>query len=169
MRSRRLTAALLFTPLLMITACGEAVRDKPNAKLATPRPTPAFTASIGSPPPSPTSAAPTKAASPGATASEAPAAPAVPGQITATVGNQFEPATIEVKVGTEVTWVNSPGGFHSVTGGTPEAPDPASVIGDNQLEGDGATVKKMFDKAGTYEYFCKPHGSLGMKGKVVVA
>ncbi|MEO6713081.1 MAG: plastocyanin/azurin family copper-binding protein [Mycobacteriales bacterium] len=90
-----------------------------------------------------------------------------PNEVTMTPENMFAPAMLEVPVGTEVTWTNASAGFHSVTGGD-GAPDATSPIGDNPLESATATVKKLFDKPGTYPYFCKPHASVGMKGTIVV-
>jgi plastocyanin len=88
-------------------------------------------------------------------------------EVAATAENKFEPATINVKAGEEVTWTNT-GGAHTVTGGE-EAPDPASPIGNNNLFDPNATVKVKFDKPGTYKYFCQPHLAVGMVGEVVVA
>jgi plastocyanin len=88
-------------------------------------------------------------------------------KVSATVDNKFDPATINVKAGDEVTWTNA-GGAHTVTGGE-NAPDPASPIGNNNLFDPNATVKVKFDKPGTYKYFCQPHLAVGMVGEVVVA
>ena len=87
-------------------------------------------------------------------------------KVSATVDNKFDPATINVKAGDEVTWTNA-GGAHTVTGGE-NAPDPASPIGNNNLFDPNATVKVKFDKPGTYKYFCQPHLSVGMIGEIVV-
>lgn len=167
MLSRRLTAALLSAPLLMATACGDVEREMPNDKVAKRVSLPAVTPTIGSPPPSSSSAAPTQAATSAAATGAASAPAAKPGEVQATIDNKFTPATIQVKAGEEVTWINV-AGVHSVTGGA-DALDPASPIGDNQLAAAGATVKKTFAQPGTYPYFCTPHLSLGMKGQVVVA
>jgi plastocyanin len=88
------------------------------------------------------------------------------GAVKATAANKFEPATIQVNVGGTVTWTNE-GGFHTVTGGSGGSQDPASPI-NGQLQSAGQTYAVTFDKAGTYDYFCQPHLSVGMVGKVVV-
>lgn len=95
-----------------------------------------------------------------------PASAQAASEVTATTTNQFTPATLEVPVGTTVTWKNE-GNFHTVTGGN-GTPDPASPIGDNTLAAAGDTVEVTFDKAGTFPYYCRPHISLGMKGEIVV-
>jgi plastocyanin len=87
--------------------------------------------------------------------------------VSATAAFKFEPASVQVAVGGKVTFTNTGGGFHTVTGGD-GTPDPASPIGDHDLGATGATISVTFAKAGTYAYFCKPHVSLGMKGEVVV-
>jgi plastocyanin len=88
------------------------------------------------------------------------------GQVTATGGLKFEPPTITVAVGGTVTWTNGSGTYHTVTGGD-TAPDPASPI-NGVLDAQGKTYSVTFTKAGTYQYFCQPHQSVGMKGTVVV-
>ena len=77
-------------------------------------------------------------------------------------GYLFEPAAIRVSTGTTVVWEwTGEGGAHDVTAedGTFES----------ELTSDaGATFEHTFDEAGTYEYVCTPHESMGMKGAVVV-
>jgi plastocyanin len=89
------------------------------------------------------------------------------GTVSATAAFKFDPATLTVAVGGKVTWTNTGGGFHTVTGGD-GSPDAASPIGDHDLAATGATISVTFPKAGTYAYFCKPHAALGMKGEIVV-
>jgi plastocyanin len=168
MLSRRLLAALVAAPLLLTTACGEAIREQPNPQFATKVSLPAVQPTIGSAPPTPSSAAPSTPAS------SAPASSAASGSAPAASGNEvkagpdtkFSPDKLEVKVGTEVTWTNA-GGFHTVTGGD-GTPDPGSPIGNHPLGNPGDTVKVTFDKPGTYSFFCQPHKDLGMKGQIVV-
>lgn len=170
MRSRRVTAFLFTAPLLLATACGNAERMQPSA-LAVNKSLPPVEATINPAPSPPTSAAPAKPAATTAAAGETSAA-ADPGagggtEVKATIASQFLPPTLQVKVGSEVTWLNE-GGIHTVTGGT-DAPDPASPVGNHMLDTPGKTVKVKFDKPGTYDYFCVPHLSVGMKGQIVVA
>ncbi|HEV2890159.1 MAG TPA: plastocyanin/azurin family copper-binding protein [Frankiaceae bacterium] len=106
---------------------------------------------------------------PGAVATARPYAPAQAGEtkVSTLPGNKFDPAEITVAAGSKVTWQNTDGGFHTVTGGEGPQQDPASPL-NGQLSAMGATYSVTFDKPGTYPYFCQPHVSLGMKGKVIV-
>jgi len=80
--------------------------------------------------------------------------------------NKFVPDTLTVKVGTTVTWVNQDGYIHTVTSGTSPS-DRSGFFDSGNLNG-GETFSFTFDKAGTYDYFCIPHFSLGMIGKIIV-
>lgn len=72
---------------------------------------------------------------------------------------QFEPAAIQVPVGTAVTWRNSDHFTHSVS----------VVDGDfpflNLPPGESGTI--TFDKPGAYAYICTYHAQ-DMKGTVIV-
>jgi plastocyanin len=70
----------------------------------------------------------------------------------------FEPATVTVKAGQEVTWKNHDPTEHTVT----------QVGGgfDSGTMATGATFMTTFDQAGEYRYICALHP--GMKGTVVV-
>ena len=76
----------------------------------------------------------------------------------AIVDFQFKPATVEVPVGSTVTWTNDDGFPHTAT-----ANDKSFDTG-NLDKGQTGTAK--FEKAGTFEYFCAIHNS--MTGTVVV-
>jgi plastocyanin len=164
MLPRRATAALLAVPLLLLTGCGGVKRQQPNKDHATPvalaKPNATINPGPTAPPttaaPAPTSAAPSAGGSASASAGG--------NAVKATAENKFDPATIEVKVGDEVTWTAD--GVHSVNGGSTGTQDPASPIKGSEIG--FKTYKVKFDKAGTYPYFCLPHFSLGMKGEVVV-
>jgi plastocyanin len=71
----------------------------------------------------------------------------------------FNPGTIEIPVGTTVTWTNSDSAPHTVsqTGGGFES---------GKLD-QGMTFSFTFDTPGTYEYFCQYHAN--MKGTIVVS
>ncbi len=71
----------------------------------------------------------------------------------------YSPAAITVKVGTTVTWTNQDSVGHTVTVTSGTGPD-------SQLFGKGETYSYTFKKAGTFDYFCKPHPY--MKGSVTV-
>lgn len=80
--------------------------------------------------------------------------------------NRFVPDTLTVKVGATVTWVNQDSYVHTVTSGTSPS-DRSGLFDSGNLNG-GKTFSFTFDKAGTYDYFCIPHFSLGMIGKIIV-
>ncbi len=89
---------------------------------------------------------------------------------TPTVGNTikvhgftFAPRTIEVPVGTTITWANSDQVLHTVTSGTPDNPDGQI---DGQMPEAGTSTSVTFDTAGTVPYFCSRHPF--MLGEVVV-
>ena len=71
----------------------------------------------------------------------------------------FNPATIEVAVGTTVTWTNADSATHTVTA------DDSSFDSNNLAS--GATFTQTFSTAGTFTYHCKIHPS--MKGTVTVS
>ncbi len=158
-------AALVALPLL--AGCGDTTRDKANPDTAKPLPVASINPTVfpapGAEPSGGASASPS-----GGSAPSAPSAPAGGGdEVRALNTNVFDPAELTVKVGATVTWSNE-GSFHTVTGGD-GAEDPASPIGNQTLADASATHKVTFDKPGTYQYFCQPHASLGMKGTIVVA
>jgi len=80
--------------------------------------------------------------------------------------NRFNPDTLTVSVGTTVTWVNQDGFIHTVTSGT--SPSETSGLFDSGNLNGGDTFSFTFDEPGTYDYFCIPHYSFGMIGKVIV-
>jgi plastocyanin len=70
----------------------------------------------------------------------------------------FSPATLNVKMGQQVTWTNKQDVAHTVTadGGTFDHPMPSD-----------ATFSFTFPKAGTFAYHCTIHPF--MKGTIVVS
>jgi plastocyanin len=76
---------------------------------------------------------------------------------------QYQPAQLEIKAGTTVTWVNQDDIQHTVTLGTPENPNGAVNL---SLSGKSATASFTFDRPGEYEYFCDRHQS--MRGRILV-
>lgn len=68
----------------------------------------------------------------------------------------FNPSTLQVTVGTKVTWTNADSVSHSTTSDT--------GIWDSGLLGNGASFSYTFTQAGTYPFYCKPHGGPGGKG-----
>lgn len=76
----------------------------------------------------------------------------------------FSPSSLTVTAGTTVTWTNKDSYNHTVTSGSPNAPDgkfDSGVIGSNK------TYSFRFDTKGTYSYYCKIHPEI-MVGTIVV-
>ena len=78
-------------------------------------------------------------------------------------GFTFDPPSLTVEAGTIVTWTNREDAFHTVTSGTPEAPDGAFDSGEMDTDD---TFEHAFPVAGTYAFFCTRHPF--MDGVVVV-
>ena len=76
----------------------------------------------------------------------------------------FDPEEITVAAGDEVTWENLDGTDHTVTAGTPDAPEEAAF--DEDLAG-GDSVSSPFPDAGEFPYFCEIHPDQ-MQGTVIV-
>jgi plastocyanin len=83
-------------------------------------------------------------------------------------GLTFSPANLVITHGTSVTWMNGGGITHTVTSatGSAESYDSGNVPGGN-------TYTHLFATAGTYQYYCKIHGSdgappTGMHGTITV-
>ena len=74
-------------------------------------------------------------------------------------GSSFSPGTINVTVGTTVTWTNRDGIAHTVTSDT-------GVFDSGTLNNNGV-YSYTFNTAGTFPYFCVLHP--GMTGSVVVS
>lgn len=70
----------------------------------------------------------------------------------------FNPATLNVKVGTTVKWVNMDSTTHQVVSNT-------GVFNSGVLK-NGQSYTYTFNKTGTYPYYCSIHPS--MKGTIVV-
>jgi plastocyanin len=78
-------------------------------------------------------------------------------------GFLFKPESLSVSAGTTVVWTNSDDIAHTVTAGTPEAPDGAFDSGDRTKD---QTFEHTFPDPGTFAYFCRNHN--GMRGEVKV-
>lgn len=97
-------------------------------------------------------------------------------------GQSFEPEVLTVSIDHSVTFVNESPDAHTVTAHEDRLPDGASFFasGDFETEDEarddiaggllasGESFKVMFDTVGTYQYFCVPHESSGMTGRIVV-
>ncbi len=75
----------------------------------------------------------------------------------------FEPAEIEVEVGTTVVFTNEDVVRHTVTSGHPGEPDGTF---DEPIDDEGDTAMITFDEPGTFDYYCDLHRS--MVGTVTV-
>ena len=79
---------------------------------------------------------------------------------------QFSPSSLSIQVGDTVTWSWKASG-HSVTSGTPGSPN---GLFDSGIKSSGATFSHTFTAAGSFGYFCMPHGlCCGMTGTVNVS
>jgi plastocyanin len=157
LRSSTLLAAATIATAV-VTGCGAGEPGSP------PEPAPAMTLPSSAQTPTtqqpstdPTADEATVSAT--ATATEASAeevpADAVETDEVAAVDFAFAPASIVVPAGTTVTFSNEDSARHTVTAGTPTAPEPEAF--DLELPGAGSTVAFTFDEPGTYAYFCEPH------------
>jgi plastocyanin len=75
----------------------------------------------------------------------------------------FQPAELQVTVGTTVTWTNNDDIEHSVTQGTP--PDFGGLFNSDFFT-KGQTFSFTFNDIGEFAYFCMRHNS--MTGKIIV-
>jgi len=78
--------------------------------------------------------------------------------------NVFAPSTLTIHVGDTVKWDWEASG-HTVTSGAGCADDGRFNSG---LRNDGASYSQTFTAAGSYDYHCIPHCSMGMLGLVIV-
>jgi plastocyanin len=89
--------------------------------------------------------------------------------------NKFVPATVTIKAGQSVKWVNDDAATHTVT------TDPSQVANEDDVQtprgakpfnsnsvGKGKSFEQKFEVPGTYQYACAPHEGDKMVGKVIV-
>lgn len=76
---------------------------------------------------------------------------------------RFRPDTLRVRAGAPATWVNRDAIAHTVTSGTPGAPDGRFAA---PLDSAGARARLRIARPGTYPYFCERHAF--MRGVLVV-
>jgi plastocyanin len=77
---------------------------------------------------------------------------------------RFDPAEVTIRPGDTVVWRNT-GGSHNVV-----ADDQGFRSGNP--DSSGWTYSRVFDHAGSFGYYCEPHGGpagAGMSGKIIVA
>ncbi len=96
--------------------------------------------------------------------------------VTVTVGEggaTFSPDMVIIPIGSSVRWVWA-AGEHTVTSGVPGNPDGLFCSPDDQncsanpTSVAGSVYEHTFTVAGDYAYYCRPHGSFGMTGTVIV-
>src|SRR5262249_37367472 len=89
--------------------------------------------------------------------------------VTVTVGNGgffFTPSSVTIHPGDSVLWTWSSSG-HSSTSGSPGMP---SGLWDSGIQNQGNTFMHTFNTAGSFPYYCTPHGACcHMVGMVTVA
>ena len=85
-----------------------------------------------------------------------------------TSGMTFSPSTLSIKAGDTVKWVCSlsDGIAHTTTSGSSCKADGHWNSGNMAA---GASYTHVFDTAGTFNYFCIYHCSMGMTGSITVA
>jgi plastocyanin len=80
-------------------------------------------------------------------------------------GLKFTPQNVTIQVGDTVQWIWAASG-HSSTSGTPGNPN---GVWDSGVQNSGFTFSQTFGTAGSFAYYCTPHGlCCGMVGSVVV-
>src|SRR5262245_50906923 len=93
---------------------------------------------------------------------------AVGATVIVTVGDGglvFSPSSVTINPGDTVRWTWSSSG-HSTTSGSPGMPN---NLWDSGLRNQGAVFEHTFPSAGTFPYYCVPHGGCcGMVGTVRV-
>lgn len=86
----------------------------------------------------------------------------------------FDPVGLFVEPGETVRWINE-SGAHTTTAYHPDnprasvrrIPDGAEPWDSGVLTQIGATFEYTFEVEGTYEYYCVPHKTIGMVGRIV--
>ena len=77
----------------------------------------------------------------------------------------FSPSSVTIHPGDQVRWTFSSAG-HSTTSGSPGMPN---GIWDSGIRNQGATFTRTFNSAGTFPYYCTPHGGCcAMVGTIMV-
>jgi plastocyanin/uncharacterized membrane protein len=80
-------------------------------------------------------------------------------------GTYFDPVGLFVEPGTTVRFEIA-GGSHSATAYPERIPTAADAFDSGVIS--GGAFEHTFEEPGTYDYYCTPHESMGMVGRVVV-
>jgi len=97
-------------------------------------------------------------------------------------GQSFEPEVLTVSVNETVAFVSESLDAHTVTAYEDNLPDGTSFFASGGFETEeearddlaggllpsGESFEVTFESPGTYQYFCIPHESSGMTGRIVV-
>lgn len=77
-------------------------------------------------------------------------------------GTAFEPEELTIRPGRTVVWVNTQPILHTVTpeGHTQWTSRSSSTVGE--------VMRVTFNTAGAFPYYCEPHRSAGMTGRITV-
>jgi plastocyanin len=180
----RYYTAMLATAAALLAGCTAAGGDNSTAKADAAPAAGASTSTVA--PTSGTAAAPETSATASAAGGGA-AAPITGKTVTVQMlgdakGYRFEPASITIKAGDGVKWVNTSGGPHNVNFWSDSIPSgAAAILGKNMpqttspltgplLLTPNQTYIVSFAGAppGTYHYYCTPHLALGMKATITV-
>ena len=76
----------------------------------------------------------------------------------------YDPISVNVAVGTTVTWTNNDATLHTAVSGDPSS-GPSGIFDSGYLA-KGKTFEHKFDAAGTFDYYCTLHPF--MIGQIVV-
>jgi len=85
--------------------------------------------------------------------------------VTATASNTFSPQTVTVAPNGVVKWISASNVAHTVTSGTAGT---ANGLFNQNLSASGSSVCLKFTTAGTFNYYCTFHYTMGMTGTVTV-
>lgn len=90
-------------------------------------------------------------------------------------GERFDPVSLTVPRGATVVWHNVSQEPHTATDDPSKAQQaadaslpPGAQPWDSGTIPPGQNFSHTFETPGTYQYFCIPHESLGMRGTIVV-
>jgi len=87
-------------------------------------------------------------------------------EIDMTSSNVFDPIGLYIQPGDTVRWT-SQGGVHNAVSYEGRIPEQAEAFNYDLIE-EGESIEHTFDTEGTYDYYCNPHRTLGMVGRIVV-
>ena len=96
------------------------------------------------------------------------ASPASADTVTVKMGSDggqlvFEPKVVTIKVGDSIKWVNNKAFPHNIVF------DGHAELSHKKLaQKPKAELESTFNEAGEFSYYCSPHRSAGMQGKVIV-